>query len=80
MLILFLYGLQKQCSLNYGYLLCHRQALPAGLFLLHEPDIARGYQLIRTGEAVAHRMEICHHVKVEVADKASAWIPAAGIL
>ena len=30
MLILFLYGLQKQCSLNYGYLLCHRQALPPG--------------------------------------------------
>ena len=55
-----------------------RPCRPAGLFLLHEPDIARGYQLIRTGEAVTHRMEICHHVKVEVADKASAWIPAAG--
>ena len=57
MLILFLYGLQKQCSLNYGYLLCHRQALPPGrAFLLHELNIAGGYQRIRINEAVTFGM------------------------
>ena len=57
------------------------QAGPAarqGFSFLCESDIARGYQLIRAGKAVILGMEVCHHVEVEVADKTSAGIPAAG--